>query len=348
MKIHKLKKSYLNVSGNVYDSEYINLTNIKDNRIAFDERTLFLSEDEKNFLNSQEIKEYNNVIYIFKYRQAYGIICDIPISEYKNNNIKCHELVIPETIQGMISNLHGYNCEAAPTLLGHINIIDYKKYIEEQLYDEKYDLGEIEIYVLKGEVADKIIEEFKEVECLYVADGHHRLYTTSISNLKSDNLACLISFKYLDILPIHRIVSGITDESFQKAKKFIFNKFKVFESNEQLIGGRVRIQYNNENFVVELIELNSDAFWNNDIYRLNTQILSQAFRIFDNSGVKYISNDELRLREKNLKNDEMLIETFPIPQHEFIDCADNNCIMPPKSTWFAPKFPSFLIMKQYK
>ena len=83
MRVEEIKQSYLNVSGKIYNSEFIDLANIKDNRIALDKRTLFLTEKEKDYLNSNPIEGFEDVIYIFKYKESYGIVCDVPISEYK-------------------------------------------------------------------------------------------------------------------------------------------------------------------------------------------------------------------------------------------------------------------------
>ena len=181
-----------------------------------------------------------------------------------------------------------------------------------------------------------------------MADGHHRLYTTSLSNFKNSVLSCVISFEYLDILPIHRILNNIDAQVFERGKEFIYSRFEVESADVPLSKGKIRITYNEESFVVNLIELNSDAFWNNDIYRLNTQIISQAFRIFDTSKIKYVSDLEVSDGEFRLDHKDMLIETYPVGKDEFVECANNKCIMPPKSTWFSPKFPSFLIFKQYQ
>ncbi|MEW9093546.1 MAG: DUF1015 family protein [Clostridiaceae bacterium] len=348
MRINTIKKSYINVSGKIYDSEFINLANIKNNKINLDERTLFLTKKEKEILNDQQIENFNDVIYIFKYKNTYGIICDIPIEEYDNGNIKCHELVLPDTIQGMLSNLHGYNCETAPILLGHNRKINYSLYIEGKKYKKYFILDDIEIYVYCGEEARNILNEFLETDKLYVADGHHRLYTTSLSKFKNSVLSCLISFEYLSILPINRIIPDVDAQLFEKAKDFIYNRFKVLSSETSLSKGKIRIKYNEDSFSVELIQLNSDAFWNNDIYRLNTQIISQAFRIFDSGKLKYIPDCELRKHELSLDKNDVLIETYPIEINEFIECANKKCIMPPKSTCFFPKFPSFLVFKQYQ
>lgn len=348
MKVNTIEKSFLNISGEIFDSEYINLANIDNGKISFGERTLFLTKKEKEKLNSQKIKEFNTSVYIFSYKNTYGMVCDIPISEYEEGNIKCHELVLPDTIQGMLSNLHGYNCETAPVLLGYNKSIDYVKYIERNTYSDYFKSNDIEIYVFCNDEAEEILKEFSDVNTLYVADGHHRLYSTSLSGGKNSILSCLISFDYLNILPIHRIIPDVDAQLFDKAKEFIYNRFNVLPPQTDLSKGKIRLKYNKESFVVDLIELNSDAFWNNDIYRLNTQIISQAFRIFDTGKLKYISDGELNEREFKMEKNDVLIETHPIGKGEFTDCANNNCIMPPKSTWFFPKFPSFLILKQYK
>ena len=234
MEINTIKKSYINISGKIYDSEFINLANIKNDKIALDQNTLFLTQKEKDDLNAQQIEGVDNVLYIFKYKEAYGIIADIPIHEYDSGRIKCHELVIPDIVQGMISNLYNYNCETAPVLLAHEQHIDYKQYIKEKSYVKKFVIKDIEIYAFIDDKARRILNEFAPVKALFVADGHHRLYTTSLSRFKPSVLACLISFDYLKISPIHRIIPNIDAQMFEKAKEFIYNKFKVSFSNDEL------------------------------------------------------------------------------------------------------------------
>lgn len=348
MIINKIKKSYINISGEIYDSEFINLANVKKNRILLDEKTFFLTDEKKSFLNSQQIKKFDDVIYIFEYKNISGIVCDVPISEYKNGKIKCHESVIPDVIQGMLSNLHDYNCEVAPILLTHEKKIDYLAYIKEKKYIDSFDFGEIKIYVLSGEEIRKISDEFTDVEYLYVADGHHRLYTTSLSGFKNSVLSCIVSFDDIDILPIHRVIPNVQADVFEKTMKFICRRFEVLPPETPVTKGRIFIKYNEQGFVVNLIELNSDAFRNNDIYRLNTQIISQAFHIFDTGTLKYVPNIELEEYKNKLKKTDVLIQTYPVERKEFIECATNNYILPPKTTCFFPKFPSFLIFKQYK
>ena len=52
MKIDLLKNSFINISKNIYDSDFINLAKINDEKICFDDNTLFLSKSSKDKLNS--------------------------------------------------------------------------------------------------------------------------------------------------------------------------------------------------------------------------------------------------------------------------------------------------------
>lgn len=348
MNISPIKDSYLNISNNLYDSEFINLAKIENGKLKFDEKTLFLSEEEKKQLNHQSLKNFKDVIYIFEMKGIYGVICDIDTNEYRLGNIKCHELVIPETIQGMMSNYHGYNAETAPVLLGHEVEINYQSYINQEDYSYKYQVDDVVIYAFEKESCTQLCNDLKQICKSYVADGHHRLYTSSMLNFKDSILSCLIEFKYLKIKPIHRTIPNVTPEVFDQVRNFMTSKFKIIDCNDKMTKGRVRITYKNETIALEMINLDGDLFWNNDIYRLNTQIISQAFRIFDHSQINYLSDEQLEERRFNLKDDEVLIETYRVKLNEFIECADKNSIMPPKSTWFTPKFPSFLIFKKYQ
>ena len=62
MKIDLLKNSFINISKNIYDSDFINLAKINDEKICFDDNTLFLSKSSKD--KYHYYKEQNYVYYI--------------------------------------------------------------------------------------------------------------------------------------------------------------------------------------------------------------------------------------------------------------------------------------------
>ena len=347
MKIDLLKNSFINISKNIYDSDFINLAKINDEKICFDDNTLFLSKSSKDKLNSQPIENNKECVYIFKYFNSYGVLADLPIEEYTSEKIKCHELVLPDVIQGMIANYHIYNAETAPVFIVHKEEIDYKKIIEMKKYKKEYHFDNIDLYVYFENEAKEIIENFSSVEQMYVADGHHRLYTSSMLKDKDNIFSCFLSFSQVTISPIHRVIRNIDATSFEKAKLFMNSFLEVFDDGE-LKKGFVRISYQGDSFLVKLKDTENDLFWNNDVYRMNTQIISTAFRILNFSNVEYIGDNEILFVKKNLGKNDVLIELCPLDADEFMELANEVCVLPPKSTFFIPKFPSFLVFKKYK
>lgn len=347
MKIELIKESYVNVSGNIYDSDFINLANIENEKINFDERTLFLSESKKKKLNEQKIEKNDESAYIFKYNDSYGLIADLPISEYIDEKIKCHELVLPDTIQGMIANSHIYNSETAPVFVIHKEKIDLRSIVVENKYSKKYDFENISLYKYTGEQAKELLDLYNSIDEMYVADGHHRLYTTSMIKKKNNVLSCFLGFSEVKILPINRVIKNIDATAFEKAKIFMENMLEVLP-NGNISKGFIRITYQDDSFLVKLKDVEGDLFWNNDIYRLNTQIISTAFRILNFSNVEYILEYDLENKRRNLDKKDVLLEVTALSLEDFAILSDNNCILPPKSTCFVPKFPSFLIFKKYR
>lgn len=349
VKLNKIKKAYLNISGNSYNSEFLNLVNIKNDKVNFDDRTLFLTEDEKNKLNNELISFYSNAVAIININNHYGLICNLPISEYDQGNIKSHELVLPETIQGMLSNFQGYNAETAPVMLLHEPIYSLKEFVNSVPADFNYAVNDIKVYLYKDDKAEKLLSKYEQLKTLYIGDGHHRLYSTSLAKFKDEMLAMLMEFNQVEIQPIHRKIMNVKNEQFGKALQFLEQKFEIkkVKKVEKPQKNFVNIYYKNQIYQVKLIELLSDGFWNNDVYRMNTQIISQAFRIFDNSQIKFL-NEESFAKECEADSNDVFIEMAAMSKDEFIQSAQNGNVLPPKTTWMHPKSPSFLIINQYR
>ncbi|UUD36803.1 Uncharacterized conserved protein [Mycoplasmopsis californica] len=347
MKIKCIKESYVNTSQNIYDSDYICLANIKDDKIAFDKTTLFLSEERKRELNAEEIKKNLNCVYLFKNKNAYGLIANLSLEEYQNNNIKSHELVYPNIIQGMVNNIYHYNAEANPVFITYDKKIDLKTFIDSNKYTEKYTFPDLELYAFNDKTAEEIIDNFKDIQTMYVADGHHRLYSSLFSKNKRTILTCFMSFDQVKIQAIHRLIRNVDASNFEMAKSFI-NQYLEIKNDMPLSRGHVRITYQNKSFIVKLKDGDDDLFWNNDVYKVNTQIITTAFRTQNLNDVEFIRDYDLHDVKKRLSNNDVLIEMKPLKISQFIDLANKNYILPPKSTCFTPKFPSFLVFKKYK
>lgn len=348
MKLQSLKEAYLNISGNIYPNDYINLARIKNNQIAFNQETLFLSEEVKEVLNKDKIKKLKDVVIIFKLEGAWGILCNVPIKYYKKKKILCHELVLSDVIQRMLSNFHFYNSEANPVILTHDKKLNLETFVEENREIHKLENNQIELFIYSGKEASKILKELEEIKYFYIADGHHRLYTTSLYLEKETVMSCIYEIDQMKIEPIPRKIEGVEKEKFEKFKNKIQNKFELLDNNKKLEKSEIRLMYENEIITFKLAESDGDLFANNDIYRLNTQVISNIFRIFKEEEVKFLSMYDLKKELKNPQEKTIYLEMSSMDKSEFISTIENGNIMPPKSTYFRPKFPSFLVFNFFR
>lgn len=348
MKFEKLKSAYINISGNLYPSDYINLTRIIDDKISFNEKTLFLDENIKESLNNDKIKKLENVVIIFNLEGSWGILCNTPIKYYRDKKILCHELVLSDVIQRMLNNFHFYNTEANPVMLTHNKKLNLKYFVEKNSPIYKLENEKINLFIYSNEKADEILSNLEDIEHFYIADGHHRLYTTSLLLKKETVMSCIYEIDEMKIEAIPRKIENISRKNFKKIKEKIEKKFMIIPNKESLEKGEVRLVYQKEVVSFKLLKVDGDLFNNNDIYRLNTQLLSDIFRIFKDEDVKFISLAELKKELELPQEKTVYLETSSMLKEEFMKTIEQGNIMPPKSTYFRPKFPSFLVFNKFE
>lgn len=348
MKFHKIEKAYINISENLYPNDYINLARIENDKLAFNELTLFLSDEEKEKLNRDEIKKFENIVIVFKLENSWGILCNVPIKYYKRKKILCHELVLSDVIQRMLSNFHAYNTEANPVMLTHDKKLNLEEFVKNNKCEFSLEKEKINLFVYNGKRADEILNNLKDIELYYIADGHHRLFSTSLYSEKEEVMACVYEMEQLHIESIPRKIENISEEQFKKYKEKIEKTFEVISNEKALEKGEIRLNFNNEKLAFKLKNVKGDLFANNDIYRLNTQLISNIFRIFKDENLKYLSEKELKKELKNSEKNSVYIEISAMNKNEFMETVKANNIMPPKSTYFKPKFPSFLVFNYFR
>lgn len=347
MRLSPIKNSYINMSQKIYGPDFINLANIKDDKIAFDHRTRFLSKEVKDTLNSHPLSKYEDVVYIVEHQGVLRLLCNINLDDYREGKLITHELVLPDTIQGMLSNLQTYNTETAPTFLISAERLSLESYLKDDAH-QTISIKDYHIHIFVEEMAHQILSSLSHIKTLIVGDGHHRLYTGSLMQRKESIFTCIMNIDDISINSIDRVIPHVSEELFKSAYTFMKNQFEIKSSDTNLSKGEVRITYQDKSFDVHLIELESDAFWNNDVYRLNTQVLSQAFGIYDTSQLEYFVNvnDCMHCIEKD--ENAVRIQLAPVSKEEVMFVSKKKAIMPPKSTAFGPKFPSFLIFNKYE
>lgn len=342
-----------------------------DNRVYEKARdTLNNFIDDGIFINDNKPNLY---IYrqIMNGRVQTGIVACTAVEDYLNEVIKKHEYTREDKERDRINHVDYCNANTGPIFLTYRNSEEISSIIENEttktpVYNFTTDDGISHIvWIIDGEtVIDKIISLFKNVEALYIADGHHRAAAAAKVGTKRREeagkydkdefnyfLSVLYPDKELKIFDYNRVVkdlNGLTTEEFLKA---ITEKFDIEKATEA-VKPQQRHSFGMylENTWYKLRAKANSFDEKNTVEALDVSILQNNLlapilgienprtdkRIDFVGGIRGI--DELvRRTETDMK---LAFSMYPTTIEELMKIADEKKVMPPKSTWFEPKIRS--------
>ncbi|OON99019.1 MAG: hypothetical protein ATN35_02570 [Epulopiscium sp. Nele67-Bin004] len=141
----------------------------------------------KKWLDEQTfIQDETPCLYIYKLtadgNSQVGLVCCTSIDEYLNNTIKKHEYTRPEKEDDRVNHVDYCDANTSPIFLTYKTQAEVDEVIEKFIvnntptYDFVADdgVGHTVWVIDNQEVCDTLINLFKDIECLYIADGHHR------------------------------------------------------------------------------------------------------------------------------------------------------------------------------
>ncbi len=301
-----------------------------------------------------------------------GIVALSSVNDYNSSLIKIHEKTRPEKENDRITHIETLNANIEPVFLIYKKNIEISRIIEEvktsssPLYSFKAkDLSTHLVWKISDiEKIEEIKNLFSEIPNTYIADGHHRAKAASCV-LKRDKtnknkelfLTVLFPDTEVNILPYNRIIKDINISPSNLIEKLSkeFNITKdvnpvpsesylctLYLKDKTWYGLSFKTP-KETNSVVESL----------DISLIEKHILKPIFKIEDqrtdkkidfiggSKGYKHLEN------LINLNKADVAIYTHPITVKDLVEVADNNLLMPPKSTWFSPKLRSGLFVYKF-
>ena len=336
----------------------------------FKEEGIFMEEEKAVFF----LYEIQNKVQTFT-----GFVAGTSIEDYKNNIIKKHEDTLQYRVEYFKDYLHqtGFNTE--PVLITYpdnetLNTWIGEKKKSQPIYNysttnkEKHQVWKIET----NEEIQWLQNQFEKIPELYIADGHHRSASAELlynedKHLGNENLNYFMSFliaesnvKIYEYNRIIRDLNNFTKENFLEklAENFIIKDKKQelwkpqskFEFGMYLDGhfyalfykqgSNVNVNSNDKNLILN----------NLDAQILYDKVLRPLLAIEDlrnDERIEYIPGKQSILTIKELVDEgefEVGFMLFPSDISEIKALADNNLIMPPKSTYIEPKFRSGLMV----
>ncbi|MCI9161890.1 MAG: DUF1015 domain-containing protein [Lachnospiraceae bacterium] len=326
-------------------------------------------------------------------RSQSGIVACAAVDDYVNGVIKKHENTREDKEQDRICHVDVTDAHTGPIFLayrsdGELNRIVAEVCRQEALYDFTAEDG-IRHRVWKaaetgtaetasGAAREKgapeswtsrIRERFRQMEGIYIADGHHRAASAVKVGLKrrAENpgytgeepfnyfLSVLFPDDQLLIMPYNRVVKDLNGRTAEEFLKEVSGRFEVRNLGEagqpkerHHIGMYLAGQWYGLKMLPEYVT--DDPVKGLDVSLLQDNLLAPVLGIGDprtDGRIQFVGGI------RGLGELERLVDggqgavafaMYPTSIGELFSVADAGLLMPPKSTWFEPKLRSGLFI----
>jgi uncharacterized protein (DUF1015 family) len=341
----------------------------KENLDNFIEQGL-LQQDEKPcfYLYQQKLDDHIQT----------GLMTLVSVEEYERNIIKKHELTKFEKENDRFNHIITLNAQTGPVLMtyrqqGPVGIIIDNIITKEpdHHFIAEDNIEHVFWTISDEEDIEKLIEAFADIDFLYIADGHHRSaaalrayehYKNRNKNHRGDEpynyfMAVLFPHIQLKILDYNRVVKDLNGRSLQDFLEMIGEKFLVREF-PSANGYRPVVKHDFGMYLEgKWYRLSAiPGTWNEnssvdhlDVSILYNNILNPVLGIQDarqDSRIDYVGGSRgLSALEALVDSGKMAVAftLHPTSIQDLLEIADEEKIMPPKSTWFEPKLRSGLV-----
>lgn len=359
---------------------------MKRKELSSEERLRLGKKEFEHLLDIGALQQITSAAY-YIYRQTdteghtfTGIMGAASIHDYMNGLVKEHEATLEYKEVLLKEYLEVIDIHAEPVYL----TVPDNAYLNDLLnrYTQSTPDISLTLHGKKHEIwianapsdIDQIAKAFEQIPAMYIADGHHRSASSSLYGVErmegnpnhsgqeayNGFLAVVIPESGAKLYEFSRLVKDLgehTPESFIHALE---TDFDIEEVNIQDVTPRQRHEFGLYiHGKAYRLNLKNEPSAENPLDNLDPQLLNVL--IFDpllhitdlrkDKRVKFIggkANVSQLVNEVNSGKYKAAFLSYPVPFDQFKQIADTGSVMPPKSTWFEPKFPSALVIYPLK
>ena len=312
-------------------------------------------------------------------RPQTGLVACSSVDDYMNHVIKKHENTREDKEIDRITHVDTCSAQTGPIFLAYRSDKGIHDIVASYVENETpiYDFTAVDGIahrvwkIAKKEAVDAIYKAFQNIQQIYIADGHHRAASAVKVGLKrrQENpgytgeeefnyfLSVLFPHDELRILDYNRTVKDLNGRSLTQFLEEISKNFIVEKAEGQVrpekkgtFGMYTEGQWYHLTAKPELFE-GKDAVGSLDVSVLQDYLLGPVLGIGDPrtdqridfiGGIRGLSELEKRA-DSDMK---ISFSMYPTSITELFDVADQELLMPPKSTWFEPKLRSGLFIHE--
>jgi len=314
-----------------------------------------------------------------------GILGGVSVGEYTNGTIVKHEETRPQKEDDRTRHILEQRAHAEPVMLTYRDQAPIHARVEQiqseaPLYDFEAEDG-VRHTVWTAEAPASLVEAFREVEHLYIADGHHRCKAASraAAALRSAKgpgpesvrdskhgpgrppgyelfTAVLFPMSHMHIMAYNRVVRSVPVAPAEFLDR-LDAAFAVERDVEEAVPsekGHVCLYLAGAWHRLALPPATGprtvDAL---DVSRLSDHLLEPHLDITDQRRdptidfVGGIRGPEALQARVDRGDAQLAISMYPTSIEELVAVSDEGSLMPPKSTWFEPKLRSGLLVHDF-
>ena len=303
-----------------------------------------------------------------------GLVAVGSVADYDSNRIRKHEFTRPDKEDDRVRQIDALNAQTGPVFLTYrhnatVDSVAEKVTATTPEYDLTADDGvRHTMWVVNLEADIKLLTDtFDAMDCLYIADGHHRSAAASrvaamrkqagTATTASDYfLSVIFPDNQMKILDYNRVIKDLNGKNQQQFLEEVEKTFTVepgphpvAPSKTTEFGMYLPGQWYKLNIQQALIPGEDDPVGRLDVSLLQNNLITPVLGI-DNPRVDKRIDFVGGIRglgelEKRVDSGEMAVafSLHATGLSDLMAVADANEVMPPKSTWFEPKLADGLV-----
>ncbi|MGD8998923.1 MAG: DUF1015 family protein [Granulosicoccaceae bacterium] len=304
-----------------------------------------------------------------------GLVAAASVPDYDSNRIRKHEFTRPDKEDDRVRNIDALNAQTGPVFLTYRHEAKIDQIIAAVMQGE----ADIDITADDGvrhtlwvmdrpDQIARITASFDAMDCMYIADGHHRSAAASrvCASRKAANpnhagdeaynyfLSVIFPDNQMQILDYNRVVTDLNGLGKDEYLEKLAAAFEVQESSEPVkpsrngeFGMYLDGQWYRLNIHADRIP--DDPVASLDVSLLADNLIEPVLGISDprrDKRIDFVGGIRgLAELEKRVNSGEMAVafSLYPTRIDQLMQVADAGEVMPPKSTWFEPKLADGLV-----
>jgi uncharacterized protein (DUF1015 family) len=298
-------------------------------------------------LEDKRIIQQDRSNHFYLYRITYnkkkllGIVGKINLENYDDKKILGHEETFVERIKKRKEQLLKFNSQISPiyttyktTQKSLMKLNDFFKLKADYNFKSE-DKCRHELWVVKKSNIEKLLKNYlKNINKIYICDGHHRIQAMLKSKKKIAPMVIAFPYNQVNILDYNRIIK--TSLKFENIKKIISKNFSlnISKKKKKLKPNQIEMFINKKWYTLQLFKKSKEL----DVTILRKFILNKILK--NKKDITFVSGFKGKKVLENFVNSKkfnLAFRLFPTNISQVLSFAEKKKYMPQKSTWFHPK-----------